>query len=118
MRNHLRRYAIGALAVGAVAGASALALPGTTAGWEPVRSGLTASPADLLPATVSATDPVRVVSTTLDEAGRPVVTVHTATDKAAAAAIVKKAQKAANAIDVEVDAPVSALADDTDTYRS
>src|SRR4051812_42204901 len=37
MRKHLRRYALGALAVGAVAGASAIALPGVTADWTPTK---------------------------------------------------------------------------------
>jgi len=81
MRNHLRRYAIGALAVGAVAGAAAFALPGSTPTWEPVKYGLSASPAQLLPANVSTAHPVRVVSTVLDDSGRPVVTARTATDK-------------------------------------
>ena len=115
MRKHLRRYALGALAVGAVAGASAFALPGATSHWQPTTYGLTESPAQLLPATVSTADPVRVVGTTL-EAGRPVVTVHTATDKQAATSLVKQAQQAKDAIGVEVDAPVTALADDP--YRT
>jgi len=116
MRKHLRRYAIGALAVGAVAGASAFALPGVTADWTPIRSGLTASPAQLLPATVSTADPVRVVSTTIDRDGRPVVKVHTAISTTAATALVREAQQATDAIGVEVDAAVQALADDP--YRS
>src|SRR5689334_16929713 len=116
MRKHLRRYAMGALAVGVVAGASAFALPGVTADWTPTKAGLTATPAQLLPATVSSAAPVRVVSTTLDRSGRPVVKVHTATDKTAAAALVKQAQHAKDAISVDVDAPVKALA--TDPYAA
>ena len=117
MRKHLRRYAIGALAVGAVAGAAAFALPGTASDWRPTPYGLTATPAQLLPSNVSTAHPVRVVSTTVDRDGRPVITVHTATDPAAAKELVKKAQKAKNAVGVEVDAPVKALGTD-DPYRS
>src|SRR4051812_2782440 len=116
MNKHLRRYALGALAVGAVAGASAFVLPGTTADWTPTTHGLTASPAQLLPAKVSTADPVRVVSTTIDGDGRPVVRVHTATSASAATALVKQAQQAKNAIGVDVDAPMRALA--VDPYRS
>jgi serine protease len=117
MRKHLRRYALGALAVGVVAGGPAFALPGMTADWTPTTYGLTETPAQLLPANVSSADPVRVVSTVLDQQGRPVVTVRTATDKSSASAIVEQAQKARDAISVEVDAPVQALAD-SDPYRS
>ena len=116
MRKPLRRYALTALAIGTIAGVSALALPGVTADWQPTTYGLTETPAQLLPANVSTADPVRVVSTTLDQQGRPVVTVRTATDKNTASAIVKNAQQAKDAISVEVDAPVQALADDP--YRS
>jgi subtilisin family serine protease len=116
MSKHLRRYALGALAVGAVAGASAFALPGNTADWTPSKYGLTASPAQLLPAKVSTADPVRVVSTTIDRSGRPVVKVRTATSTKAATALVKEAQRAEDAVGVEVDAPVKALA--ADPYAS
>ncbi|SNY65729.1 S8 family peptidase [Paractinoplanes atraurantiacus] len=136
MRKHLRRYAVGALAIGAVAGGAAVALPGAGTGpaaggaavalpgtgtapaeeWQPAPYGLSATPAQLLPSAVSTREPVRVVSTTLDKDGRPVVKVRTATDKAAAAELVKQAQKADNALGVEVDAPVEALADDP--YKS
>ncbi|MCU7725133.1 S8 family peptidase [Actinoplanes sp. KI2] len=116
MRKHLRRYALSALAVGAAAGASAFALPSATADWTPATYGLTSSPAQLLPAKVSAADPVRVVSTTIDSHGRPVVKVRTATSTSAAAALVKQAQQAKDAVGVEVDAPMKALA--VDPYRS
>ncbi|HEY0532664.1 MAG TPA: S8 family peptidase [Actinoplanes sp.] len=53
---------------------------------------LTATPAGLLPATVSTADPVRVVSTGLDPTGRPIVTVHTATDRATAATLMERGQ--------------------------
>ncbi len=120
MRNHLRRYAMGAMAVGAIAGGTALALPGAAPNWHPVTYGLTETPAQLLPANVSAADPVRVVSSTLDATGRPVVTVHTATTSADAVALVKQGQQAHNALGVEVDAPVSALDMGTtiDKYRT
>jgi serine protease len=120
MRNHLRRYAIGALAVGAVAGAAAFGLPGSPASWQPVTYGLTASPAQLLPANVSTAHPVRVVSTALDSTGRPVVTATTASDEKAAVALVKKGQQAKNAVGVELDSVVTATAvpTGTDTYRS
>ena len=120
MRNRLRRYAIGALAVGTVAGAAAFALPGAEPAWQPVTSGLTATPAQLLPANVSTADPVRVVSTALDAQGRPVVTVQTATDKATAEELIKAGQERKNAVGVELDA-VATVADvptGTDPYRS
>ncbi|MFF5079105.1 S8 family serine peptidase [Actinoplanes sp. NPDC000266] len=117
MRKQLRRYAVGALAIGAVAGGAAVVLPGEAAEeWQPAPYGLSATPAQLLPSAVSTQEPVRVVSTTVDKQGRPVVTVKTATNKAAAAKLVKEAQKADNAIGVEVDAPVEALAEDP--YKS
>jgi serine protease len=109
MRNVLRKYAIGSLAVGVIAGGTALALPGVTASWQPVRYGLSASPAQLLPADVSSAHPVRVVGMRLDAAGRPVVTVRTATDRTTAVSLVKDAQKAKNAVGVEVDATVTAI---------
>src|SRR4051794_38323881 len=111
MNNPLRRYAIGALAVGAIAGGAALGLPGSQPGsqpgWQPVTYGLAESPAQLLPATVSTAQPVRVVSTALDADGRPVVTVHTATDKSTAADYVTEGQRAKNAVGVELDATMS-----------
>ena len=120
MKKQMRRYAVGALAVGAVAGGAALALPGAEPAWQPVTYGLTASPAQLLPATVSDTHPVRVVSTALDRNGRPVVTVHTATDRATATALVVKGQRAKNAVGVELDAVMHAadVPTGTDPYRT
>jgi serine protease len=108
LKNHLRRYVLGALAVGTIAGGAALALPGTHSSWLPSTYGLRQTPASLLPATVSAADPVRVVSTVLDH-GRPVATARTATDPIAAAALVKRAQRAKNALGVQVDQPIHAL---------
>jgi type VII secretion-associated serine protease mycosin len=119
MRNHLRRYAIGALAVGAVAGATAIALPASGPAWQPVTHGLTATPAQLLPANVSTAEPVRVVSTTIDRTGRPVVTTKTATDRETATELVDEAQEADNAVAVDIDTVVTALGvpTGTDTYR-
>jgi type VII secretion-associated serine protease mycosin len=111
MRKHLRRYGMGAMAAGALAGVAAFALPhqATTATWQPVPYGLAETPAQLLPANVTTDMPVRVVGTTLDGSGKPVVTVHTATDKATATALVQTAQHAQNAVAVELDAPMTAL---------
>jgi subtilisin family serine protease len=110
MKNPLRRYAFGALALGAVAGGTAFGLHETGPSWQPVTYGLHETPAQLLPATVSTAQPVRVVSTKLDQAGRPVVSVHTATDKSAAVKLIKQGQTASHAVGVELDAVVSATA--------
>ena len=105
MVTQLRRYALGALAVGTIAGGAAVRPPGRAARLA-ARSptACTATPAQLLPATVSTTHPVRVVSTALDSTGRPVATVRTATDEATAAAYVEQAQHGQNAVGVELDA--------------
>jgi serine protease len=121
MRNHLRRYAIGTLAVSAVAGVAAFGFPGSAPlAWQPVTYGLTTSPAQLLPANVSTDHPVRVVSTALDASGRPVISAKTATDATSAKALVEQGQGAKNALGVQVDSPVTALGAPagTDTYRS
>jgi type VII secretion-associated serine protease mycosin len=103
-----------------VAAAAALVVPFAGAvSWTPVPFGLAADPAQILPATVSAANPVSVVSTVLDSGGRPVVTVRTATDRASAERLVRAGQKAPHAIGVELDATVS-IADaltGTDPYR-
>jgi serine protease len=119
MKNPLRRYAVGALALGAVAGGTALGLHATAPTWQPVTYGLHETPAQLLPATVSTAHPVRVVSTKLDQAGRPVVSVHTATDRSTAAKLVEQGQSASHAVGVELDAVVSAAAvpSGSDPYR-
>src|SRR3954462_950904 len=109
MKNTLRRYGIGVLAVGAIAGGAALGLPASAPAWQPVTYGLHETPAQLLPANVSTADPVRVVSTALDQAGRPVLPGRTATDEETAAQYVRTAQTAKNAIGVELDAQVTAL---------
>jgi serine protease len=119
MKNPLRRYAAGALALGAVAGGTALGLHATGPSWQPVTYGLHDTPAQLLPATVSSAHPVRVVSTRLDQAGRPVVAVHTATDKTSAAKLIRQGQQASHAIGVELDAVVTAagVPSGSDPYR-
>ncbi|MEU4557986.1 S8 family serine peptidase [Actinoplanes sp. NPDC023936] len=134
MKVQLRRYAAGAVAAGALAAVGVVALPAGTNDFVPVTYGLaeapeqivpvtyglTEAPEQIVPATVSTTRPARVVSTTIDEEGRPVVTVEEATSKKAAVKLVKKAQQAENAVGVEVDAPVHALGIPTgsDPYRS
>src|SRR4051812_30281181 len=101
MKNPLGRYAVGAVALGAVAGGAAFGLHGAAPTWQPVTYGLHATPAELLPATVSTAQPVRVVSTSLDGDGRPVVTAGTATDKTTATALITAGQEARNAVGVE-----------------
>jgi serine protease len=120
MRVQLRKYAAGAVAAGALAAVGAVALPIGSHDWQPVTYGLTESPAQIVPATVSEAAPARVVSTTLDEDGRPVITTQEATNKADAEKIVARAQKARNAVSVEIDAPVYALGVPTgsDPYRA
>jgi serine protease len=116
MRHSLRTYRITLFA------ATALAAGGLGVIAQTHESGtfnLTATPASLLPATVSTAAPVRVVSTSADRTGRPVITVRTATDKASAAALIKKSQKARNAVGVEVDAKIIAtgVPGGSDPYR-
>ncbi len=81
--------------------------------WRPITRNLTANPDQLLPTTVSAARPVRVVSTSRDRDGRLTVTARTATDRNGAAALVTAAQQAPGAIGVELDAPVSVAATDS-----
>ena len=117
----LRRLGVSALAATAITGAAAFALHSTApAAWHPTTFGLHATPASLLPATVSTAAPVRVVSTRLDDQGRPVVTVRTATDRTEATALIHTAQKAENALGVEVDARITAdgVPTGSDPYRS
>ncbi|MBL7254309.1 S8 family peptidase [Paractinoplanes lichenicola] len=123
MRKHLRRYSVGALAVGAVAGVAAIALPATTTAateWQPASYNLSAAPDTLLPATVSEQQPVRVVTTTVGADGKPVVKVTTATSKPGAEQAVKAGQSAKGAVGVELDAIATAseVPSGTDTYRS
>jgi len=108
----MRKIVGGILAVGAVAGGAALAWPEREPVWQPVTHGLRAQPGHLLPAVVSPTRPVRVVSTSIDRDGRPVVSVRTATDRDTATALVTEGQRAPRAVSVEADVPVSAAAVD------
>ncbi|BEL03555.1 hypothetical protein Q0Z83_017460 [Actinoplanes sichuanensis] len=115
MKVQIRRYVIAAAAAGAFTAIGAVALPTGSAGWEPVTYGLTATPDQLLPATVSADRPARVVTTTVGRDGRPVVTVKEATDKPSAARLVQDAQHTDDAVSVEVDAPMYAYEAPTGT---
>ncbi|MEU4622160.1 S8 family peptidase [Actinoplanes sp. NPDC023801] len=105
----IRQFAFGAVAAGALAAVGVFALPSGSADWAPVSYGLTTSPEHIVPATVSEAAPARVVSTTIGEDGRPVVTVKEATDKASAVKLVEDAQQAKNAVGVEMDAKVYAI---------
>jgi type VII secretion-associated serine protease mycosin len=120
MSRQLRRTVVGALAAGTAA--AALVVPLTTQGaaWTPVSRGLDTEPAAMLPATVTAAEPVTVVTTALDEDGRPVVSSRTATDRAAAERLIRAGQDAPGAVSVELDAPVYALEapTGTDPYRA
>jgi type VII secretion-associated serine protease mycosin len=109
-KSPLRRYAAGALTLGALAGGAAAAgMHAGEAAWRPAKYNLTASPAQLLPVNVSTDSPVRVVSTALDRSGRPVVTTRTATTKKTAADEIRAAQNVKNAVGVEIDARMTAL---------
>ncbi|WP_436527510.1 S8 family peptidase [Actinoplanes sp. HUAS TT8] len=117
-----------------IAGLGALALPAGSTGLRPetyaLAAGpglyamaaptLAADPAEILPAEVSAAKPARVVGTALDADGRPVITVHEARDRATATRLVEQAQRADNALGVEVDGVVHALEapSGSDPYRS
>ncbi|MGX6607157.1 S8 family serine peptidase [Micromonosporaceae bacterium Da 78-11] len=118
-KQQLRRYVIGAAAVGVLAGGAAYGLPQAEPLWHPVTYGLRATPAQLLPKTISPTDPVRVVATTLDEKGRPVVRVNLATDRDTAADLIAQGQRDEHAIGVSIDAPMHAAGapTGTDPYR-
>lgn len=109
---HVRGRTVGVLAASTLIAAGALAAAGTMstpAGWAPVTYGLTESPEQLLPATVSADQPARVVTTTVDRTGRPVVSVQEAATRTNAAELIRDGQAAKDAVSVEVDAPVYAL---------
>ena len=120
MSRHLRRSSVGALAAGIVAAALTVPFSGATSTWTPVTRGLGDKPEDILPTTVSTAQPVTVVSTVLDDDGRPVVTSRTATDRASAVQLVKTGQQAPNAVAVELDAEVHTIGVPTgsDPYRA
>ncbi|MEV6343845.1 S8 family peptidase [Actinoplanes sp. NPDC051851] len=116
-----RRYFAGPLAVAAIAGLGALVVPaGTTVAWTPVSYGLTASAEQMVPATVSAAKPARVVTTTLDRDRRPVISVREATDRASALRLIAEGRRAENVVGVAIDTRVRALGvpSGTDPYRS
>ncbi|GID27372.1 S8 family peptidase [Paractinoplanes brasiliensis] len=109
--------------MGAVAGVAAVALPATTTAateWQPATFNLSADSETLLPATVSEKQPVRVVTTSVDASGKPVIKVITATSKDKAAGAIKAGQSAKGAVGVEVDAVATAseVPSGSDTYRS
>ncbi|MET0418802.1 MAG: S8 family peptidase [Actinoplanes sp.] len=117
MKKQWRKYGAGAAVLGAVVGTAALTLPAeppnsSTGAWRPATSNLATAPARLLPPVISSAHPVRVVSTAVGRDGRPVATVRTATDRAAAAALVTRGQRAPGAIAVELDVPVTVAAVD------
>jgi type VII secretion-associated serine protease mycosin len=119
----MRRYAAGVLAAGTLIAGAAVAASGprnADGSWTPVTVGLTEDPGRLLPAEISTAEPVSVVSTVLDDDGRPVVSVHRATGRAEAERLVRAGQQAPRAVAVELDAPVRMMAvpDGTDPYRS
>ncbi|GID53527.1 S8 family peptidase [Actinoplanes couchii] len=105
----IRRFAAAAVTAGALAAVGVFAVPAGTADWTPVSYGLTTAPEEIVPATVTEAQPARVVTTTIDADGRPVVSVRKATDKAAAVKLVADAQRSDDAVGVEIDAPIYAL---------
>ncbi|BEL12317.1 hypothetical protein Q0Z83_105080 [Actinoplanes sichuanensis] len=115
MRKTARRNVLaGGIAAVTAAALGAFALPAGSQAFSPVSYGLA------LPATVSATQPVRIVTTSKDATGRPVFAVHEASDRVTAERIISSARKTAGTISVEIDRPVHALdiPDDNDTYRA
>ncbi|GIE80719.1 hypothetical protein Aph02nite_66690 [Actinoplanes philippinensis] len=118
MKVQFRKYVVAAATVGAFAAIGAMALPTGSAGWEPVTYGLTAAPEQLLPATVSADRPARVVTTTVGKDGRPVVSVKEATDRQSAVRLVEDGQSTDDAVSVEVDAQAYAYGVPTGTDPS
>jgi type VII secretion-associated serine protease mycosin len=114
MRMSVRRnFLAGGIAAVTAAALGAFALPVGSQAFSPVSYGLT------MPATVSAANPVRIVTTTLGANGRPVFAVQEASDKAHASRIAEAARARKNTLAVEVDVPVRALGvpSDDDEYR-
>ncbi|GIE33014.1 hypothetical protein Ait01nite_060590 [Actinoplanes italicus] len=104
MRMPVRRnFLVGGIAAITAAALGAFALPAGSQAFSPVSYNLA------LPATVSATAPVRIVTTTLDASGRPVFSVQEATGNAQASRIAQAARAKKNTLAVEVDVPVRAL---------
>ncbi|MEV0900302.1 S8 family peptidase [Actinoplanes sp. NPDC049802] len=104
MRMQVRRnYFAGGLAALTAAAVSVFALPTGSQAFTPVTYGLT------LPETVSAAQPVRIVTTSRDLNGRPVFRVRVATDKAEAAQLIAQARQAGGTLHVELDVRGHAL---------
>jgi type VII secretion-associated serine protease mycosin len=114
MRKTARQNVLaGGIAAVTAAVLGAFALPAGSQAFSPVSYNLA------LPATVSADQPVRIVTTSRDATGRPVYTVREATDKASAERIISSARKATGTVSVEIDRKVHALGmtEGDDTYR-
>jgi type VII secretion-associated serine protease mycosin len=113
MRKTARRNVLaGGIAAVTAAALGAFALPAGSQAFSPVSYGLA------LPAIVSATQPVRIVTTSLDATGRPVFSVREATDKASAEKIISAAREATGTVAVEIDRKVHALGGTSgDEYR-
>ncbi|MEU4163766.1 S8 family peptidase [Actinoplanes sp. NPDC026670] len=114
MRKTARRNVLtGGIAAVTAAALGAFALPAGSQAFSPVTYGVT------LPATVSAAEPVRILTTSRDATGRPVFTVHEASDRVTAERIISSARKTAGTVSVEIDRRVHALdiPDDNDEYR-
>ncbi|MEU4241235.1 S8 family serine peptidase [Actinoplanes sp. NPDC026619] len=150
MAKRMWRYGAGVLAAGALAGAGLPAMLGdgganaaaprmipapvvTDLGAATTRQAVThaaarseaarnlmVAPEKLVPKKVTAARPARVVTTVLDSDGRPAISVRTATDRAGAVGLVRRAQRTASALGVELDVPVkaSAVPAGTDPLRS
>ncbi|MFI5934672.1 S8 family peptidase [Actinoplanes sp. NPDC051494] len=108
MRELLSRPALALLAVATIGGVTTV-------------NGSAAYASDgLLPAEVSGRQPARVVSTTLDATGRPVISTRTATDRTTAARYLRDARRAPRTVAVELDtrAHAAAVPAGTDPYRA
>ncbi|MFG1991948.1 S8 family serine peptidase [Actinoplanes sp. NPDC048988] len=101
----------GLFVVAAISGAASLAAP--------AAYGVDAADS-LLPAEVSGRRPARVVSTALDDAGRPIVRVRTATDRAAARRYVREGRSRSRSVAVEIDKTVrtTEVPAGSDPYRA
>ncbi|GIM93320.1 S8 family peptidase [Paractinoplanes toevensis] len=134
MAKRMVRYGVSALAAGTLAGAAVLPAgsaqePATralspapvdrTAAVSTAARNLRVAPEKLVPRKVSAARPARIVTTTIGPDGRPVISVHTATDSAKAVALVRRAQRTEGAAGVELDVPVVAaeVPSGSDPYR-
>jgi subtilisin family serine protease len=104
MRMPVRRnFLAGGIAAVTAAALGVFVSPTGSQAFAPVSYG----PA--LPATVSADQPVRILTTTRDATGRPVFTVTVATDKAEAGRLIARAEQDSATVSVEVDGRKHAL---------